>query len=162
MFPKVRLYTMGCVMFSILALVLEQTSGVEIVNCGPDKPLVVDETSTHFEVDCVNVNEEFEVFWHFNYTYGDRAMDMKAAHCVKKNKCKNYTRYVNVHSNSYKIVVNIAEFLKYYLLNGITCSERNPHGIESSYTCGIRIKRKLKKYGGVVTKGDFDSKRYKG
>ncbi|XP_025103125.1 uncharacterized protein LOC112569531 [Pomacea canaliculata] len=142
MFPKVRIHTMVCVMVIIMAfVVLEQTSGVEILDCGPGTPLVVEETTKHFDINCINIHQGFEVFWYLNWTQDNGPMHMKVVHCFRKTLCLKYLPYVGVQRTPYTVALDIAGFIKFFHLTRVTCTERSRYGTqENSYTCDIIIK----------------------
>lgn len=119
-------------------------TGVEILDCGPGTPLVVEETTKHFDINCINIHQGFEVFWYLNWTQDNGPMHMKVVHCFRKTLCLKYLPYVGVQRTPYTVALDIAGFIKFFHLNRVTCTERSRYGVqENSYTCDIIIKSKV-------------------
>lgn len=118
--------------------------GVEILDCGPGTPLVVEETTKHFDINCINIHQGFEIFWYLNWTQDNGPMHMKVVHCFRKTLCLKYLPYVGVQRTPYTVALDIAGFIKFFHLNRVTCTERSRYGSqENSYTCDIIIKSKV-------------------
>ncbi|PVD27857.1 hypothetical protein C0Q70_13033 [Pomacea canaliculata] len=143
MFPKAKIYSMVWVIISLVALVgLEQSSAVEILDCNPGSPLVVEEAFTNVQIICISIQMGFEVLWHFNVTQENQSTRLRAVHCLRNVLCIGQLPFTSIYRLPHTTALNVTEYIKYFNLTAVTCTERHPYtGKENSYSCSVQIIR---------------------
>ncbi|XP_025102219.1 uncharacterized protein LOC112568897 isoform X1 [Pomacea canaliculata] len=128
-----------CLFLAILRL----AQAVNLQQCGSDKPLVVEENTTNYNIICENIRSGFSVAWTVNRTFPDRSV-ISTGQCRDGNTActSSFSLMTYSRPNSSFSIATITEVKRLsFGMTSITCMDyvETSNSISSNNNCNLEI-----------------------